>query len=106
MPRRFYANFNLSFSAVITALADKSANLAHFTEQLNSLNEQVDLIVLPETFATGFAINLDCSEPEQGEVLSWLKATAKQNAVVAGSVLVAKATKRLIAFIGFGQMAK
>ena len=74
---------------------DKSANLAHFTEQLNSFNEQVDLIVLPETFATGFAINLDCSEPEQGEVLNWLQATAKQkNAVIAGSVLVAQGDKK------------
>ena len=74
---------------------DKSANLTHFSEQLNNLNEQVDLIVLPETFATGFAINLDCSEPEQGDVLSWLQATAKQkNAVIAGSVLVAKGDKK------------
>jgi predicted amidohydrolase len=74
---------------------DKQANLAHFSELLECLTEPADLIVLPETFATGFAINLDCSEPEQGDVVNWLKVTAKQkNAVIAGSVLVSHGDKK------------
>ncbi|KTF10232.1 amidohydrolase [Pseudoalteromonas sp. 10-33] len=73
---------------------DKSANLAMFDKQLGGLTEKPDLILLPETFATGFAINHDCAEPENGLVLTWLKQQAKKhNAVIAGSVLVAQNDK-------------
>jgi predicted amidohydrolase len=74
---------------------DKRANLAMFDQKLANLAEHTDLILLPETFATGFAINLDCAEPENGSVLMWLKAQAhKYNAVVAGSVLVEQGDKK------------
>lgn len=74
---------------------DKSANLAMLDKQLEALIENPDLILLPETFATGFAINLDCAEPENGLVLTWLKQQAKKHdAVIAGSVLVAQGNKK------------
>ncbi|WP_166109992.1 amidohydrolase [Pseudoalteromonas sp. Z9A5] len=74
---------------------DKDANLAMFNKQLEAITHQPDLILLPETFSTGFAINLDCAEPENGKVLIWLKAQAhKHNAVIAGSVLVAQGDKK------------
>ena len=74
---------------------DKDANLAMFNKQLEAITHQPDLILLPETFSTGFAINLDCAEPENGKVLTWLKAQAhKHNAVIAGSVLVAQGDKK------------
>lgn len=64
-------------------------------ESLTQLSEQlantasVDLVILPETFATGFAINLDCAEQSKGSVFNWMQQQAvKLNAVVAGSVLV------------------
>ncbi|MCG7564263.1 amidohydrolase [Pseudoalteromonas sp. McH1-42] len=49
-----------------------------------------DLIILPETFATGFALAEACAEPpEQGEALAFLHQLAQRwQAVVAGSVLV------------------
>lgn len=74
---------------------DKDANLAMFDKKLAEITANPDLILLPETFATGFAINLDCAEPENGKVLSWLKTQAhKHNAVIAGSVLVAQGDKK------------
>lgn len=74
---------------------DKKANLAMFEKQLVNITDQPDLIVLPETFATGFAVNLDCGEPENGPVLSWLKTQAMHhNAVFAGSVLVTQGSKK------------
>ncbi|TMP02693.1 amidohydrolase [Pseudoalteromonas sp. S3178] len=74
---------------------DKDANLAMFDKKLAEITANPDLILLPETFATGFAINLDCAEPENGKVLTWLKAQAhKHNAVIAGSVLVAQGDKK------------
>ncbi len=69
---------------------DKRANLEHI-DQLTLGLENIDLLLLPETFSTGFAIDVDsCGEPEkQGEVLSWLKEKAKSlGSVVAGTVLV------------------
>ena len=74
---------------------DKDANLAMFDKKLAEITANPDLILLPETFATGFAINLDCAEPENGKVLTWLKTQAhKHNAVIAGSVLVAQGDKK------------
>ncbi|WP_372761471.1 nitrilase-related carbon-nitrogen hydrolase, partial [Pseudoalteromonas sp.] len=87
----------LTISVLQSALhwLDKDANLAMFNRQLESITEQPDLILLPETFATGFAVNLACAEPENGKVLSWLKAqAAKHNAVIAGSVLVTQGDKK------------
>jgi len=66
------------------------------TDNLNYLEVKLkniinsDLILLPETFATGFAINLDVGESAQnGQVKTWLiKQAANLNTVIAGSVLV------------------
>ncbi|MEL0647461.1 amidohydrolase [Pseudoalteromonas agarivorans] len=87
----------LTLTLVQSALhwLDKDANLAMFDKKLAKITANPDLILLPETFATGFAINLDCAEPENGKVLTWLKAQAnKHNAVIAGSVLVAQGDKK------------
>lgn len=75
---------------------DKQGNLERLTQQLNGL-KGVDLVLLPETFATGFAIDIaGCEEPKGGgEVLDWLKHQASTlDAVVAGSVLVKQGDKK------------
>ncbi len=75
---------------------DKERNLERLSQQLNELSG-VDLVLLPETFATGFAIDIEgCEEPEgQGAVLDWLKhQSSKLKAVVAGSVLVKQGNKK------------
>ena len=36
---------------------DKDKNLAHFEQHLSSIQVEVDLIVLPEMFHTGFSMN-------------------------------------------------
>jgi len=83
---------------------DKRANLRRLeqmiAEQLPKKN-RVDLLLLPETFATGFCI--DNEEAEEGEdggtVLVWLKKMASQyNCVVAGSVLVSQEQKKVNRF--------
>lgn len=82
----------LSVAAVQMSIdwLDKKANLDYLQGILADI-PQTDLIVLPETFATGFAIDhATITEPQQGgEVLSWMRETAQvQNSVIAGSVLV------------------
>jgi omega-amidase len=80
---------------------DPQANFAYLKQIIAKHfadNSAADLLLLPETFATGFCINSDdVKEPEDGGVtLAWLKKVAQQyNCVVAGSVLVAQNTKKV-----------
>jgi omega-amidase len=70
--------------------ADKKANLGHFTKELNKLKTSVDLIVLPEMFATGFVTDLtEVSEPMGGEVMKWMKVmAARLDCVITGSIAI------------------
>jgi predicted amidohydrolase len=76
------------------------------TDNLKSLEAKLkniknsDLILLPETFATGFAINLDIAESAiNGPIISWLIQQAnKLNTVIAGSVLVSQSNKKVNRF--------
>jgi len=64
-------------------------------------NTPVDLLLLPETFSTGFCINKkDIQEPKNGgSALLWLKQMAKQyNCVIAGTVLVSHDDKKVNRF--------
>ena len=75
---------------------DKQANLNKLESILLQLSP-VDLLVLPETFSTGFSIDVDgCEEKaEGGEVLTWLTQKAKAlNCVICGSVLVENQGKK------------
>lgn len=73
---------------------DQTANFEILDQLLQDI-PSVDLILLPETFSTGFAIDLPCAEPKNGPAWHWLAHKAKQkNAVVAGSVLVEQGKKK------------
>jgi predicted amidohydrolase len=65
-----------------------SANLKMFSEKL-SVVSKTDLIVLPETFSTGFSMNPKFAETMEGTAVEWLKNTAqKKNCVVCGSLMI------------------
>lgn len=67
---------------------DGAANLRHFTRQLEGV-EGRDLIVLPEMFTTGFAMEAAQQSLPEGEVIDWMSAQANQSqAMIAGSVAV------------------
>jgi len=81
---------------------DKAHNLGRFDEHFGRIREQVDLVVLPEMFNTGFSINPEaCAETMDGPGAAYLLKQAKAtNAVVIGSLLVRTAegsVNRLIA---------
>jgi omega-amidase len=70
---------------------DVDANLNAFSEKIKSLkNKEVDLIVLPEMFATGFSMNPQkWAQNMQGSIVSWLLQTAKKyNTHVVGSAAI------------------
>lgn len=83
---------------------DKNANFETLEQMLSHFflnNSAVDLLLLPETFSTGFCIDdNNVQEPEDGGTdLVWLKQMAKKfNCVVAGSVLVKHKSKKINRF--------
>ncbi|WP_338491618.1 amidohydrolase [Erwinia aphidicola] len=64
---------------------DGAANLRFFDELLAGIDGR-DLIILPEMFTTGFAMEAAKSSLPEAQVVSWLQAKAKAaHAMVAGS---------------------
>ena len=64
---------------------DGPANLRHFDRQLEDITGR-DVIVLPEMFTTGFAMEAAQQSMPQDEVVAWMHAKAQQtNALIAGS---------------------
>lgn len=68
---------------------DIQANLDMLTEKINGITESTDLIVLPETFTTGFSMNTELAQEMDGSAVQWMKKTAaEKNAVVTGSLWI------------------
>ena len=65
-------------------------NRNYFDERIYSISENIDLIVLPEMFTTGFTMNPSAvSETMQGETVLWLQSLAKaKNCAITGSVVI------------------
>ncbi len=65
-------------------------NREEFSKKIERNFSGEDLIVLPETFTTGFPVNpVDFAEELNGETLAWLTGQAqKYNAAVTGSLLL------------------
>ena len=66
------------------------ANRIYFEEKINSLEEQVNLIVLPEMFSTGFTMNpAAVAETMQGETVLWMQSLAKaKKTAITGSLVI------------------
>jgi predicted amidohydrolase len=68
---------------------DPAANRERFEALLAPLTGKTDLVVLPETFTTGFSMDVQrLAEPPDGPTSQWLARQARQlDAVVTGSVI-------------------
>jgi omega-amidase len=75
------------------AWADAAANRAHFESLLLPLAGHTDLVVLPETFTTGFSMEVQrLAEPVGGPTTLWLtQLAARLDAAVTGSVITLEA---------------
>jgi Predicted amidohydrolase len=71
------------------------ANREYFEERVNSIEQEIDLIILPEMFTTGFTMNpKNVAETMQGETILKLKDLAKnKNTAITGSLIVAEKEK-------------
>lgn len=74
---------------------DKEANLASFAFEIDNIKETVDLIVLPEMFATGFVVQPErIAEEMNGSIMQWMREQAdKTQAVICGSLVVSENKK-------------
>ncbi len=69
--------------------ADAPGNRRHFAGLLGGLAGTTDLVVLPETFTTGFSMEVESlAEPTDGPSVQWLREqSAALDAAVTGSVI-------------------
>ncbi len=70
-------------------------NRINFSEKINALNDNVDLIVLPEMFTSGFTMNAESvAETMDGVSLHWLQDLAVQNTTaITGSLVIKEQDK-------------
>lgn len=66
------------------------ANLDKFDTLLEQVSEEIQLIVLPEMFTTGFSMNpVDLAEKMDGNTVNWLlNWSKKKQAAICGSVII------------------
>lgn len=65
-------------------------NRAYLDKKFLELKNDVDLIILPEMFTTGFTMNAPkIAETMKGETIAWMQKTArKKNAAITGSIVI------------------
>ena len=81
---------NLQIAAIQAHLAweNPTENCNYFDRKISELDHKVDLIVLPEMFATGFSMSPQ-DRADTGEMLSWMKIKALEtSAALAGSLMI------------------
>lgn len=68
---------------------DPSANFKHLDEVFKKIQDDRDIIILPETFTTGFPAEAELfAEDENGPTMTWLREKAKErNCVICGSFI-------------------
>ena len=69
---------------------DPSENRKNFESKINQIDSEVNLIVLPEMFSTGFTMNAsEVAETMQGETVLWMQRVAKQRkCALTGSLII------------------
>lgn len=74
---------------------DASANRKNFESKINQIDSDVNLVVLPEMFSTGFTMNAsEVAETMQGETVLWMQSLAQQKQfALVGSLIIAEEGK-------------
>ncbi len=82
----------MKIALVQTSLAweNPTENRSHLAQKITGFMEDVDLIVLPEMFSSGFTMNpKTVAETMQGETVTWLQHLAKaKNSAITGSLVI------------------
>ena len=80
---------------------DIDANLNALSKKLVGIAEDVDAVILPEMFATGFTMrSRELAEGMDGKSINWMqKASERYNSVIAGSLIIADQDRYFNRFI-------
>lgn len=67
-------------------------NRIHFSEKIKEINKDVDLIVLPEMFTTGFSMQpQNIAEYMVGDTVKWMQQIAlEKNTAICGSIIISE----------------
>ncbi|MBN2520181.1 MAG: amidohydrolase [Bacteroidales bacterium] len=87
----------------------KDENLKKISKIFKKINNDIDLIILPEMFTTGFTMNtLENAEDMNGITINWMKQYSKEtNSLIIGSIIINENKKyynRLICSFPDGNM--
>ena len=71
---------------------ETEANKRLFERYIREVSDDVDLIILPEMFTTGFSMNAaELAEPDQGPSFKWMqKVASEKDAAVTGSIITSE----------------
>ena len=80
---------------------DAKKNRDMFSAAIRNIEDQTDLLVLPEMFTTGFSMDAPTlAEPMDGETVAWMRETAaSSNAAICGSLIIIDGDKYFNRFI-------
>ncbi|MDP4262460.1 MAG: nitrilase family protein [Bacteroidota bacterium] len=82
----------LSITVIQTNLRweDKAANLQILEKKINSIKEKTEIVVLPETFSTGFSMRPgELAETMNGDTVQWMKRIAAgKKIILTGSLII------------------
>ena len=69
---------------------DPTSNINYLEKKLKNLPNQIELIILPEMFTTGFSMNAaNFAESMNGKTIKWMESLAlKKNCALAGSLII------------------
>ena len=69
---------------------DKASNFRMLEEKINSIQQKMQVVILPEMFSTGFSMNAkSLSETMDGPTVEWMKKIASsKNIILTGSVII------------------
>lgn len=67
---------------------DPQKNIRNFSQLIKRLPQEIDVVLLPETFNTGFTMDVENNADKNHYALNWMKDTAaKRNISIAGSLI-------------------
>ncbi|MCB7482162.1 amidohydrolase [Christiangramia sediminis] len=83
---------NIAFIQANLKWEDSEANRKLFSAEIEKISDDVELIILPEMFTTGFSMNAEeLAEETEAETLEWMRKTAREkSAAITGSVIISE----------------
>lgn len=87
---------NLEIAIIQTDIfwQNKEKNINYFSKKINDIDKNIDIVILPEMFSTGFTNNTDLAENMQGTTVKWLQSIAKtRKTTIIGSIIIEENNK-------------